>query len=202
MRDGTDPNWDVNDYLVAFDGIVWPGGELVELPLELKIQKVGQHVAAVLREGVDSLASGSELGPTMLGLAAVDYMAGFQHGRESTRQDYIAFLRQWFPEPYPQHSDWIYSNLRCGLMHNLTAANPWRGRQQRFRITKDGDVHLAESDGILTFQAHLFIIDVYRAWVMFSHHLVMKADRGGSDVRNFLLRFDRLGGIAAFMVKE
>jgi len=202
MRDGTDPTWDVNDYLVAFEDIVWPGGELVDLPLELKIQKVGQHVATVLREGTSCLAVGGELGAAMLGLAAVDYMAGFHHGRESTRGDFIAFLHEWFPQPYADHSEWIYANLRCGLMHNLTAANPWRGQHRRFSITGEGDVHLSESDGVLTFQVHVFLIDVYRAWVMFSHHLVMKAGRDGNEVQQFLRRFDRLGGIAAFMAKE
>lgn len=202
MRNGTDPTWDVNDYLVAFEDIVWPGGELVDLPIELKIQKVGQHVATVLKEATTCLAAGGELGATMLGLATVDYMAGFQHGRESKRGDYVGCLCRWFPAPYAEHSEWIYGNLRCGLMHNLTAANPWRGPHKSFRITGEGDLHLAEVNGVLTFQVHVFLIDVYQAWVMYSHHLVMKAGREGDEIRDFERRFDRLGGVAAFMAKE
>jgi hypothetical protein len=87
-------------------------------------------------------------------------------------------------------------------MHNLTAINPWQPRGVTFRITGDGDVHLEAPDGALVFQVRMFLIDVYRAWVMYQHHLVMRADRNGEEVRAFCRRFDRLGGVASIMAKE
>jgi hypothetical protein len=202
MRNGSDPNWNVDDYLLNFPDIAWPGGELVEMPLELKVKKVGEHVANVLREGSQCLAIGAELGASMLGLAVVDYMAGFRHGTKSTGADFREFLEEYFPSLYTEHAAWIYEHLRCGLMHNLTAINPWQPCATQFRITGKGDLHLERSDGTLVFQAQVFLIDVYRAWVMYQHHLVMRADRNGEEVRAFCRRFDRLGGVASIMAKE
>ena len=202
MRNGSDPNWNVDDYLLDFPDITWPGGELVEMPLELKVKEVGEHVANVLREASQCLSIGAELGASMLGLAAVDYMAGFRHGRKSTGTDFKRFLEEYFPPLYKGHSAWIYEHLRCGLMHNLTAINPWQPDGARFRITGEGDVHLEAADGALVFQVRVFSIDVYRAWVMYQHHLVMWADRKAEEVRAFCRRFDRLGGLASIMAKE
>jgi hypothetical protein len=202
MRNGSDPNWNVDDYLLDFPDIAWLGGELVEMPLELKVKKVGEHVAIVLREASQCLSIGAELGASMLGLAAVDYMAGFCNGRKSTGSDFKRFLEEYFPSLYKSHSAWLYVHLRCGLMHNLTAINPWQPNGTRFRITGEGDAHLEVADGTLVFQVRVFLIDVYRAWVMYQHHLVMRADRKGEEVQAFYRRFDRLGGLASIMVKE
>ncbi len=202
MQNGSDPNWNVEDYLLEFPDIVWPGGELVEMPLELKVRKVGEHVASVLREASQCLGVDAELGAAMLGLAVVDYMAGFRHGRKSTGADFRGFLGEYFPPVYREHGVWIYEHLRCGLMHNLTAINPWQANTTRFHITGKGEFHLTVTDGALVFQIHVFLIDVYRAWVMYQHHLVMQADRDGESVRAFCRRFDRLGGIASMMAKE
>ena len=202
MRNGSDPNWNVDDFLLDFPDIAWPGGELVDMPLELKIRRVGEHVANVLREGNQCLTVGAELGAAMLGLAVVDYMAGFRSGRKSTGTDFKEFLKEYFSPLYAVHAAWIYEHLRCGLMHNLTAINPWQPRAPQFRITAQGDVHLESAEGTLVFQLHVFLIDVYRAWVMFQHHLVMHAERSGEEVRAFCRRFDRLGGVASIMAKE
>jgi len=142
MRNGSDAAWNIDDYLVDFPDVVWPGGELVEMPLKLKLKRVGDHVANVLREATNCLGVRAELGAAMLGLATVDYIAGFRQGRKSTGADFVAFLQEYFPAVYSEHGGWIYENLRCGLMHNLTAINPWRGEARRFRITADGDIHL------------------------------------------------------------
>ena len=202
MRNGTDPNWNVDDYLLNFPDIAWPGGELVDMPLELKVQKVGEHVANVLREGSQCLTIGAELGASMLGVAVVDYVAGFRRGRKSTGADFRRFLEEYFPPLYRGHAVWIYEQLRCGLMHNLTAINPWQSGVTRFRITGEGDMHLEPADDTMVFQVRVFLIDVYRAWVMYQHHLVMRADRKGDEVLAFCRRFDRLGGIASMMAKE
>jgi hypothetical protein len=172
------------------------------MPIELKVKKVGEHIANVLREGSQCLTIGAELGASMLGLAVVDYMAGFRHGRKSTGADFRGFLEDYFPPLYKGHAAWLYEHLRCGLMHNLTAINPWQPRGATFRITGDGEVHLEAPDGALIFQVRVFLIDVYRAWVMYQHHLVMRTDRNGQEVRAFCRRFDRLGGVASIMAKE
>jgi hypothetical protein len=192
----------VEDYLLNFPDIAWPGGPLQDAPLEFKVRKVDEHVANVLREGHQCLAIRAELAATVLALATVDYIAGFRCGRRSKGRDYVECLEELFPPVYHEHAGWIYEHLRCGLMHNLTALNPWRQEQTRFRITSDGLVHLGEADGAFVFQVHVFLIDVYRAWVMYQHHLVMKADRSGEAVRKFCARFDRLGGLASSMEKQ
>jgi hypothetical protein len=202
MQNGSDPDWNVDDYLLKFPDIIWTGGELVEMPLELKVRRVGEHVANVLREAKQCLEIGAELGATMLGLAVVDYMAGFRYGRKSTPTDFQSFLMGYFPHSYEAHTTWIYLHLRCGLMHNLTAINPWQRDTMHYKITGTGDVHLRKVGDALVFQVHFFLIDAYRAWVMYQHYLVMQADRNGKDVRAFCRRFDRLGGIASMMVKS
>jgi hypothetical protein len=202
MQNGSDPDWNVDDYLLDFPDVAWPGGQLVDMPLELKVKRVGEHVANVLREASQCLGIGAELGATMLGLAAVDYMAGFRHGRKSTRADFQSFLKEYFPSSYGEHSTWIYEQLRCGLMHNLTAINPWKGDATHFHITGSGDVHLQIENGTMVFQIHVFLIDAYRAWVMYQHNLVMKADRNGAEVVAFCRRFDRVGGVASMMTKS
>ena len=202
MVDGSDPNWKVEDYFVDFPDIAWPGGELVDMPLELKIRKVDEHLMNVLREATRCLAIEAELGAAMLGLAAIDYLAGFRYGRKSTGADFQNFLTDYFPSVYAEHSAWIYQQLRCGLMHNLTAINPWKGDPKPFHISGKGKAHLNVENGMLVFQLHVFLIDIYRAWVMYQHYLVMKANRAGNEVRAFHRRFDRLGGIASLMAKE
>lgn len=51
---------------------------------------------------------------------AIDYLASFNVGRETTGEDYINFLKEyeWFMDKYVPED--IYRSLRCGLVHNFT----------------------------------------------------------------------------------
>ena len=148
---GSDPAWNLDDYLVDFDDIVWPGGQLVDLPLEMKVRAVGEDVATVLKEAHSCLRIRAELAATVLSLAIGDYVASFYRGKETTGADYKAFLSAYFPPVYTECREGIYMQLRCGLMHNLVAINPWRGPRQSFKITSTGEEHLVEVDGALVF---------------------------------------------------
>ena len=196
---GSDPDWKIEDYFVDFGDIVWPGGQLIDLPLEMKLDKVRKHVFAVLQEAKSCLSIKSELAAAVLALAVVDYLAGFHSGKQTSGADYKRFMAEYFPPNYSGHRGWIYSHLRCGLMHNLAAANPWRGSHRDFTITTTGGNHLVELDHKFVFAVDVFVVDTYRAWVMYAHYLIMKANRDEAEVSKFNERFDRLDGRGALM---
>ena len=197
-RLGSDPTWDPNDYMFDFPTIHYTG-EIVDAPLPLKVSKVIQHVNAVAAEAEACIGAGAELSPLLAGLASVDYLAGFKAGRRTNARDYTAFLAEYFPEVYHPVREWIYTDLRCGLMHNLVAVNPWQGEPRDYRIASlEGD-HLSDFGGPLVFRVDMFWEDIWRACRMYSYQLVMRPDSEPNLVTNFHKRFDRLSGAAALM---
>jgi hypothetical protein len=199
----TDQEWNPNDYLFEFDDIPRYEGEMVLMPIHHKIEKVRHYlIDEVLGEMEKCLAVGAELAGVLLGLAAVDYLAGFYVGKQSQRKDYIAFMRRFFPHKYHPFLEDIYDQFRSGLMHNLVATNPWKPRSNSFLIHPSSDDHLERnSEGRVVFSVGHFRIDIFRAWRMHAHGLIMKPLESDELIANFNKRFNKLDGIGAFMVR-
>jgi hypothetical protein len=195
-----DPEWNPDDYLFDFPDVAAYEGELADMPLIHKIVKIRDHLMAVLHEAAACIPAQAELPPLITGLAAVDYLAGFHAGRRSTKEDYLQFLKDFFPSRYAVFAAWIYEDLRCGLMHNLVAMNPWTERGRPYSIAATAD-HLAEKAGVLHFSISTFLEDVRRAFWRYAHHLVMKSAADGPEVARFHARFNRLSGQGALMEK-
>jgi hypothetical protein len=156
----------------------------------------------ILKEAQQCINIHAELSALIVSLASVDYLAGFFVGRQSTKQDYIAFMKRYFPIEYAPLIDAIYSQLRSGLMHNLVAANPWKRGSESFVIHANSLRHLSQNyQGQTIFSVLLFIEDIRWSLRMYAYDLIMRADTNRELVLNFNKRFNRLGGQGAFMVK-
>jgi len=196
----TDPNWNLDDYQFDF-GTVGPyTGSIVHMPIELKMNRIRVYLMeGILPQAKRSLAVQAEL-PSLLLLAVVDYLSGFFAGRKSDRDDFIAFMGRYFPGKYQPFLKSIYDQLRSGLMHNLVAANPYKPRLQTYTIAHTSSSHLEQDDqGKLIFSVSTFLIDVSRAWVMYSHELIEKSSPESDLVKHFHRRFNKLDGVGAFM---
>jgi len=173
------------------------------MPIHHKVEKVRHYlIDEVLGEMEKCIAMGAELAGVLLGLAAVDYLAGFYIGKQSKGENYAAFMHRYFPTKYHPYLKDIYGQLRSGLMHNLVAANPWKPQATSFLIHPSSQDHLElNPDGKLIFSIHHFRVDIFRAWRMHAHDLIMKPLENENLVENFNRRFNKLDGIGAFMVK-
>jgi len=187
------------DFFVQFDPIHYEG-PLVDAPLPLKIYKVDSYVAEVLKSCRRCLTIDAEIPAVITTLAAVDYLAGFFSGHESTRGDYEAFMATYFPPEYTPFLDRIYVDLRCGLVHNLVAINPWRSSAASFLLVTDVPNHLAVEGDRVVWSIRTFVEHTYTAWLTYSKHL-MSAPQDVAAVSRFHNRFDKLAGTGALMEK-
>jgi hypothetical protein len=201
MTDQRDPEWNPEDYVLSFPDSWFPGGALVDMPLVHKADKVREYLHSVLADSVRCARVGAEIPATLAGLAVIDYVAGFYVGRQTKANDYIAFMRRHFPQRYAAHLDAVYANLRCGLMHNLVAANPWQAGHPHFLIVGDCEPHMVVEGDRIVFCVLKFLEDVRRAWIKYSFELLMRGDENPELVTHFRRRFNKLCGIGAFMVK-
>lgn len=201
MTDTPDPEWNPSDYVFAFPESSFPGGPLVEMPLIHKVNKVREYLAEVLGGSGRCITIGAEIPATLAGLAVVDYLAGFYAGKQSQSTDYIAFMDRYFPDRYRPHLRAVYTNLRCGLMHNLVAANPWQGQHPPFLLVGNCEPHMAIEGDRIVYCVLQFLEDVRRAWIKYAHDLILRSDDNPLLVKHFERRFNKLCGIGAFMVK-
>ena len=187
------------DFYVQFDPIHYEGA-LVDAPLPLKIYKVNSYLGEVLKSCRRCLTVDAEIPAVITTLAAVDYLAGFFSGQESTGADYKAFMAAYFPPAYAPFLDRIYVDLRCGLVHNLVAINPWRSSAGSFLLVTDVPNHLAVEGDRVVWSIRTFIEHTYVAWLTYLKH-VMSAPPDPAAVACFHKRFDKLAGTGALMEK-
>lgn len=199
----TNKNWNPEDYHFEFPDVPAYEGPLVDMPLAHKIEKVRHFLLdEIFKDAHNCINIHSELSALFLALAAVDYLSGFFVGRQSNRHAYISFMIRYFPSDYEPIIDEIYYQLRCGLMHNLVALNPWKRNQNSFLIHPNSPNHLSQNqEGQIIFSVLIFIEDIRRAFWIYAHDLIMKADTNRESLLNFEKRFNRLDGIGAFMIR-
>ena len=199
----TNRQWNLEDYQLDFPDVVVNDGPVTATPVESKVFRVVQYlITDILPQVNRCLNADAEIAGLILTLAAVDYMAGYYVGRQSTSADFKAFVEQYFPMEYRPFKDPLYDQIRSGLMHNLVILNPWRDQGVQFKVHPNSPDHLIEdSDGNLVFSVAYFLEDTKRALVMYQYDLIMKRDLFPDLVRNFHKRFNRLDGRAALMTK-
>lgn len=198
----TIPNWDPKDYEVVFDDFkIPPNTPLVEIPFIGKVSNILDYLlCGVLPDALKPSFYGNNLGGLFVTLASIDYLAGYYVGRETHSKDYKAFMRRYFPDIYYPYLDAIYSQIRCGLMHNLVALDPWNGNNQVSFIIQDrSSIHLVEIEGRISFSIPIFIMDTARAFVMYQYDLIMKQTENEILIKNFEKRFNRFNGRASVM---
>jgi len=197
----TDLQWNPEDYLLDFPDIPPYEGPLTEMAVPSKALKVKTFlVVEVLPEARKCLNIGAQLAALMLTLAAVDHMAGFYAGRQSTHSDFKDFLGRYFPKQYQPYLDAIYDQIRSGLIHNLAISNPWKGQGIPFLIHPDSEKHLTPDDeGRIIFSVSYFLEDTRRAWWMYQYDIIMKGAEYAELVAKFNRRFNKLDGRGAFM---
>lgn len=199
------PNWNHEDYLVEFPDSPYEG-PISGMPIYNKVNMVSQFVLVdILQEVKRCINCGSELASIILCLVLVDYLAGYYSGHQSKKTDFTGFMNKYFPEKYLPYNEKIFEQLRCGLVHNLAAINPWKGQGKAFRIHSHMEKHLEEDfneegDCQINFSVKIFFEDIGRAWVMYSHDIIMKSDEQSNLTKNFHKRFNKLDGKGALMV--
>jgi hypothetical protein len=201
-------DWDREDYFVDFPELPPYTGPITGMPLPYKMYEVKKFVFdSIIKEVINCINSDSLIAAILLCLALIDYLAGYQSGHETTRDDYIGFLNDYFPKKYYPYSEFIYVQLRCSLMHNLSAINPWRDENTAFYIHKSKTKpHLIkdindEGDPFIYFSVPIFLEDIRRAFIMYSHQLIEEFDENQDLVENFHSRFDTLEGRGSVMVR-
>lgn len=199
----TDKHWNAEDYLLDFPDLVVREGPVTATPIHHKVKAVAEYlVVNVLPEAKRCLDADAELAPLLLTIAAVEYMAGYYAGRQSKSTDFKEFVRRYFPAEYLTLIDPLYDQVRSGLIHNLTIANPWKGQVISFKIHPNSEHHLSKDpDGDIIFSVLYFLEDTRRAWCMYQHDLIMKGHELPQLIDNFHRRFNRLDGKGALMVK-
>jgi len=196
------PNWNSKDYHVEFPDIVIENGTpITEVPLPRKVGYVLEYLLGkVLPDAQKATANKYELAGLFVALATVDYLAGYYVGRETTGGDYKDFMRRYFPDKYHDFLEPIYQQLRCGLLHNLVALNPWKGDNQiDFRLEGLPLPHLEAAGGSVVFSIPIFLEDTRRAFIMYQYELIMRPGENEQLIANFETRFNRLSGKASTM---
>ena len=197
------PDWNSKDYHVDFPDIVTaPNTPIVDVPLPRKIGYIVETLLGkILPDAQKATMNGYDLAGLFVALAAVDYVAGYFVGKETTGNDYRLFMSRYFPNKYHPYIDAIYQQIRSGLMHNLVPLAPWKGDNQvDFQIEGRSLIHLEEINGKVSFSIPVFIEDIRRAFIVYQHALIMHPAENKELIANFESRFNRLSGKASTMV--
>ncbi len=197
----TDKHWNPSAYKFEFPDVPPYERTLIGMPIMHKIERVRRFFTIeILGEIQRCLNAKAELSALVLCLAAIDYLTGFHVGKQSKKADFIEFVDRYFPVEYKPFLDDIYVQLRSGLMHNLTILNPWHGIGTEFLIRPNSARHLVQNDeGKTIFSVAIFCEDIRRAFWIYIHDIVMKAEANPQRVENFERRFNKLDARAAIM---
>ena len=101
--------------------------------------------------GIDAVSKSEGVSLTFVLISCgIDYLTCLNFGERSTKQRYIAFLKEynWFTDKYSPED--IYQSLRCGLVHNFSIHN-----KKYVLIHNRTDYHLKITDTgqiVLNFQ--------------------------------------------------
>jgi len=136
--------------------------------------------------GIEALSKSKGVCLTFVIIAcAIDYLAGFNIGKQTDGKDYIDFLEEydWFTKKYNPTD--IYKSLRCGLVHNFTIHGG------KFDLTHNHpELHLTTPKG----QTILNYEDFYRDLRRLKEEYFEKVKApGGGKLASFMNRYEKLG---------
>ena len=138
-------------------------------------------------QGIKLLSSTEAVSLTFVLIScAIDYLASFNVGGETTRNDYINFLKEykWFTKKYNPKD--IYHSLRCGLVHNFTI------KDGKYALTNNhSELHLCvDKKGQIFLNFEDFFKDFKRLKKEYFNQIKnIKGNKGGK----FFKRFQELG---------
>ncbi|MDP1548385.1 MAG: hypothetical protein Q8L87_20420 [Anaerolineales bacterium] len=195
------PNWKAEDYFVDFETFYFEG-KRVQAPIIRKIGWIIENLNTVIYpDAIRAIVNGGELSGLLLGFSVVEYLAGYYFGRNSNSKDVKNFMSRYFPGQYKPFTEDIISQLRNGLVHNLSISNPWVPHKYIFTIEKRSDSHLQEVDGKIIFSIYHYLEDGRRAMVMYFYDMVMKSEENQDLIDNFEKRFNKKDGSASMIMK-
>jgi hypothetical protein len=195
------PDWKAEDYFVDFETFYFEGNRVVA-PLVRKVGWIIENLNGIIYpDAIRAVIHGGELSGLLLGFSIVEYLAGYFSGKSSQAKDVKTFMLRYFPEMYKPFLDEINSQLRNGLVHNLSVTNPWIPHEFLFTIEKRSDLHLKEIDNKIVFSIYHFLEDGRRAMVMYFYDLIMKPNNNEDLVENFEKRFNKKDGSASMIAK-
>lgn len=116
---------------------------------------------------------------------AIDYLASFNVGGKTEKEDYINFLGEydWFVKKYNPTD--IYESLRCGLVHNFTIHGG------KFTLTHNNpELHLTTPKGQIILNYEDFYCDLKR---LKEEYFEKVKTPGGGKLANFMNRYEKLG---------
>jgi hypothetical protein len=195
-------NWNSEDWKVDFPDIYFEGN-ITKAPIIWKVGQLTKYVlGSIIPDAFKALMNGGELSSLLLCFALIDYLASYYVGRGTGEKAYINFMSRYFPQKYHPYLQSIYGQLRCGLLHNLVAYNPfYRGERINYYISRIPKDHLERLDNNkLNFSIPIFLEDTRRAYIMYSYDMVMKAKDNQELLANFSHRYNKLDGKSSVMV--
>jgi hypothetical protein len=199
----TDQNWSSKDYPIDFPDVPGYAGPKINAPFLHKVSDVYTYVlTAIIPEISRSVEAGAELAGLVLALSLIDYIAGYFVGKQASGKEYISFMDNYFPSAYKAFNFSIYHDLRNGLLHNLAAMNPWIPKTKLYIVHRNNSQYLELNKmSRYLFSVPIFREDIRRAWIMYFHDLIMENNSKPELRINFEKRFNRLGGLGAYIKK-
>jgi hypothetical protein len=195
------PNWNPDDFLLDFEDIHY-SGPIIDAPTTYKVMLVSKYIfTEVLKNAKIASMAEADLAALTLALVSIDYLSGYYSGKASNAKSYVAFLDAFFPEIYKKFNESIYYQLRCGLLHNLVAKNPYKKNQYEFILSNLAKNHLIDNGkGSVVFSVPIFIEDIRRAYAVYSYKLIMEPSQNQELIENFRIRFDKNMGASSVMI--
>ena len=137
-------------------------------------------------------AGQSKMGAFILASCFIEYLAGFVAGKETTRKDYKAFVKNYLPQLY--NPEMLYRDLRCKLVHNYS-----EGGSYMFVYAKS-DLHGNQVAGKMVVNLEDFIAGIEVAL----HKLLAELKNDGIKAKKAEGRFDKIGliSIAQHVVRK
>ena len=136
-------------------------------------------------------AGGSKIGAFILASCFIDYMAGFVKGKETNREDYKKFVKDYLPPLYnPQK---IYTDLRCKLVHNYSEGGSY------LFVDNKSNLHgkREHASGKLFINLENFVDDLEAAL----KKLLTEIEQDDSKRKSAEARYKEIGLLGVFAVK-
>jgi hypothetical protein len=136
-------------------------------------------------------AGKSKMGAFILASCFIEYMAGFVAGKETNREDYKKFVKDYLPPLYDPEK--FYTDLRCKLVHNYSEGGSYLFVDDKLNLHG----HREQTSGKLIINLENFIDDLEVAL----NRLLIEIEQNGSRMKTAETRYKKIGLLGVFSVK-
>lgn len=123
----------------------------------------------------------STIGAFILASCFIDHMAGFVYGRQTKKDDYKNFVRDYLPPIYDPSK--LYEDLRCKLVHNYSEGGSYWLRANH------AELHGQSENGKTIINLQNFIGDLETAF----NKLMTKIKSQPSAMQMTIRRYNKIG---------